>query len=149
MLDLFCKINFGIVFTMKDLIIDLQNASVLLEPLGRICDLLDSSPEIEPTSDPAWIEVSSHVELERVLSDCEVVVASRGVMRTVVGAKLASSAPTTSGPDSPWPVAGAVFVSLKCADFQFIRVTDKKSLEPAKLEYPGGPLITQANPSPI
>jgi hypothetical protein len=28
MLDLFCKINFGIVFTMKDLIIDLEQASV-------------------------------------------------------------------------------------------------------------------------
>ena len=40
------QVNFGIVFTMKDLIIDLEQASVLLEPLGRICDLLDSKCEI-------------------------------------------------------------------------------------------------------
>ena len=39
---------------------------MLLEPLGRICDLLDSSPEIEPGADPAWIDARTGAELEAV-----------------------------------------------------------------------------------
>ena len=70
---------------MKDLIVDLEQASALLEPVGRICDLLDSSPQIEPDADPAWLDIRTPAELSRALAQCETIVAdaARGVKRTV------------------------------------------------------------------
>ena len=137
MLDVFCKINFGIVFTMKDLIVDLEMASVLLEPLGRICDLLDSSPQIEPDSDPAYLDLKSASELTVALAQCETVVAdaSRGIKRTVASDELAL---TLQGDFSncPRPGRGATLVALKCADFRYINVADPTTLKPPMLEYP-------------
>ena len=136
MLDVFCKVNFGIVFTMKDLIMDLEMASVLLEPLGRICDLLDSSPQIEPDSDPAWLEFTTPAELTEALADCSTIVAdaSRGIKRTVTSRALAEK---LQGDFSSHPrPAQATLVALKCEDFRYINVADKAVIEPLRLEYP-------------
>ena len=42
---------------------------LLLQPLGRICDLLDASPAIEPPSEPAYVDARSPAEVGSISRD--------------------------------------------------------------------------------
>lgn len=48
-----------------------QTTTPPLQPLGRICDLLDSTSLIEPSSDPAFVDLACPEDLTALLSLCE------------------------------------------------------------------------------
>jgi len=50
-MDTVFKLNFEVVFNLREIIQKLPKMSKLLLPLGRIADLLESHPKIEPKSD--------------------------------------------------------------------------------------------------
>jgi hypothetical protein len=111
--------------------------AVLLEPLGRICDLLDANPKIEPSSDGAWLWAQTASELGAILDNCETQVvdtACGGVTRTLALEELGAVAANKDAAHNP--AVGAQLVSLKCPDHQFIKVSSTVGIEVARLEYP-------------
>eukprot|EP00618_Florenciella_parvula_P012341 CAMPEP_0119473752 /NCGR_PEP_ID=MMETSP1344-20130328/5260_1 /TAXON_ID=236787 /ORGANISM="Florenciella parvula, Strain CCMP2471" /LENGTH=849 /DNA_ID=CAMNT_0007506925 /DNA_START=1218 /DNA_END=3767 /DNA_ORIENTATION=- len=71
LIDTFCKINFNICFCLREFLEKLPKAAELLQPLGRICDLLDSTSLIEPNSDPAFVDCACPEDLTALLALCE------------------------------------------------------------------------------
>ena len=137
MMDLWAKISFNLNFELQALMNELSEVQQLLEPLGRICDLLDSKPLIEPNpaTDPASIDLNSKGELDRLLGMCEVCwsEASRQ-QRTVATADLAADVPSPA--PTFWPEQGQQLISLTCSDFHFVKVGDAQSIDTARLDYP-------------
>ena len=137
MMDLWAKISFNLNFELQALMNELSEVQQLLEPLGRICDLLDSKPLIEPNpaTDPASIDLNSKGELDRLLGMCEVCwsEASRQ-QRTVASADLAADVPSPA--PSFWPENGQQLISLTCSDFHFVKVGDAQNIDTARLDYP-------------
>ena len=137
MMDLWAKISFNLNFELQALMNELSEVQQLLEPLGRICDLLDSKPLIEPNpaTDPASIDLNSKGELDRLLGMCEVCwsEASRQ-QRTVATADLVADVPSPA--PAFWPEQGQQLISLTCSDFHFVKVGDAQSIDTARLDYP-------------
>ena len=118
----------------------MQQAQQLLEPLGRICDLLDAKPLIEPNpaTDPNSIEIETHEQLSQLLDMCEVKQAETASgwqrKRTVASAQLADAKPDDSL--LFWPEKGQQLVSVMCADYEYVQVCDASSIQTQKFEYP-------------
>lgn len=140
MTDLWCKVSFNLTFGIQALINDLQEAQQLLEPLGRICDLLDAKPMIEPNpaTDPNSIEVKTHEQLSKLLGMCEVKQAESASgwqrNRTVATQKLADAKPDDTPPF--WPDSGQQLVAVTCADYEYIQVLDASTIRVKRLEFP-------------
>lgn len=140
MTDLWCKVSFNLTFGIQALINDLQEAQQLLEPLGRICDLLDAKPLIEPNpaTDPNSIEVKTHEQLSKLLDMCEVKQAESASgwqrKRSIASQELADAKPDDALPF--WPGQGQQLVALTCADYEYIQVLDASTIQVKKLEFP-------------
>jgi len=80
LVDIWAKLSFNICFCLRELIEMIPYAVKLLHPLGRICDLLDAKPQIEPvpsTSDTAAqviVQKDTPAEVSQLLhNDCSVI----------------------------------------------------------------------------
>ena len=49
LIDTWAKLSFNVNFALRQLIEQIPRTRRILEPLGRICDLLEAKPAIEPT----------------------------------------------------------------------------------------------------
>jgi len=71
--DVSFKINFMIVFPARELIEELPKLTKLFVPFGRVCDLLQASPNIEDKEGPFKVVCNSSAELSYILNKCETV----------------------------------------------------------------------------
>jgi hypothetical protein len=75
LVDIWAKLSFSICFSLRELIEMLPHAVKLLHPLGRICDLLDAQPNIEPLASTlnqasqVVVEKANPAELGQLLRD--------------------------------------------------------------------------------
>jgi ABC-type multidrug transport system fused ATPase/permease subunit len=81
-MDTAIKVNFFVVFPTRHVISCLPKLTQALEPLGRICELLNSTPGIENKAGPHKVMVRSAAEFNRLVGACETVQDKRGVWRT-------------------------------------------------------------------
>lgn len=121
------------VVTSQALLSDLQQSQQLLEPVGRICDLLDAKPTIEAKNTSPPIVLHNSSELDQLLSGLEI--KSAGI-RTQAVASAELAADSRGANALFWPSKGQQLVSLTCADYQYVKVTDPSAIVTQKLEYP-------------
>merc|ERR1711908_64239 len=81
--------NFFVVFPTRHAIQLLPRLMQALEPLGRICDLLEAVPGIESHANAGKLAVTNARRLEQVLSSCEKVIDKRGVAQIRLKTTLA------------------------------------------------------------
>ena len=85
LIDNFIKLNFHVNFCLREVLEELPRVSRLLEPMGRICDLLQAESTIEPSSTPAYVDAAGPVQLAAVLERCHTLYDSeRSEQRSVV-----------------------------------------------------------------
>jgi hypothetical protein len=157
LIDSWCKLNFWLCFTLKDLIEDLPRMWKLLHPLGRICDLLRSSPRIEPPTAPLFVDVKDPAELVALLAKCSNTEHKSGKLlvdiRTMAPKDITFDSASSSNPAKQHSVsteggdedatggAGATtkerqLVALRTFDDQHVHVGDKNDVHPTEFEYP-------------
>jgi ABC-type multidrug transport system fused ATPase/permease subunit len=118
LVDTWCKLNFNICFCLRHFIEELPRMGKLLHPLGRICDLLQASPAIEPTGDSAFASAANHAELEAILSKCEDdeatgrMIASTQLETDCAADDATSDTDNTKRKDIAGPAAGAQLIAL-------------------------------------
>ena len=112
LLDIVFRINCHISFPLRDMIDELPLFARLLRPLGRICDLLQANPRIEPGAAPSFVVAASAPELAAVLACCDTT-ATVGDATSVGGA--AGSATCTGGSSSGGGGGGGAFTALRRA----------------------------------
>ena len=132
LIDCFCKLNFNVNFCLQHLLEQLPRMATLLEPMGRICDLLHAAPTIEPCTHPSYVDVRDATDLAHLLAECTLDVdASRngGVPRIRLAgdgrlvarlARDAAAAATAAADATPLPRAGAEIICLSTADHRFV-----------------------------
>jgi ATP-binding cassette subfamily B protein len=49
LIDTWCKLNFNVCFCLREVIEEVPRMSKILEPIGRICELLNARPKLEPS----------------------------------------------------------------------------------------------------
>ena len=163
LIDCFCKLNFNINFCLREICEEVPRIAKLLEPLGRICDLLESSPLIEPGENQAFVDCADTQALDAVLGAC-VTDASAGVgaasltrvavdgglgalcscaQRTADAAAKAasvdggcSSSSSNAAAATTIPARGAQLLHITTADHQHIIVTCKDAIDIAELTFP-------------
>jgi hypothetical protein len=135
LLGVITKINFEMAFPLRSIFDDIPLIEKTLPPLGRICDLLEAVPAIEPRTDPAYVDVANAVQMQKLLSLCETTdKAAAGDTdsgksdRTVLTTSRVSLSFTKSSISDPAPVRNAQLVFLRSADLGYKVVTDKQAL---------------------
>ena len=118
------KINCNLSFPIRDIVEEIPRMGKLLNPLGRICDLLQAKSLIEPPTFPHFIDTKTHDELLGVLDKC-VTTEGRTVLTELV------DVPT----ESP-PAKGAQLVSLNTADHENVTVSLKQAIDFSQLSFP-------------
>lgn len=132
LVDIWVKLNFHINFCFREIVEELPRMSKLFHPLGRICDLLQSKPVIEPHSDPVFEDTQSASELAALLTKCE-------VKRDDVGKRKVWTVLSKSlGKDDSKlaPKIGAQLVAVRTCDHKYIPVTDMAELDLQKMSFP-------------
>uniref|UniRef100_A0A7S4QJ93 ABC transporter n=1 Tax=Alexandrium monilatum TaxID=311494 RepID=A0A7S4QJ93_9DINO len=79
--DISIKLNHWVVFRIMDLIRLSPQVRLALEPLGRLCQLLQSAPKIEESGRLRPLEVASAAELDAVMAKCETAASADGDKR--------------------------------------------------------------------
>ena len=143
LLDAVFKINCNLSFPMREIVEDIPLMGKLLQPLGRICDLLQANPRIEPPTFPARVDAATPDELRAVLAKCEQVsVAGRPEeTRAVLAEPIAAPPPASPGAAAEGaaeqlPVKGAHLIALSTADHEYVKVADAAALDVARLAFP-------------
>jgi ABC-type multidrug transport system fused ATPase/permease subunit len=159
LIDSWIKLNFWLMFHLKDLIEDLPKMWKLLTPLGRICDLLQSSPLIEPPTAPLFVDAKDPAELKNLLAKCDIVEHKSGKLvadiRTMAPSNLVIETAATSfsgkqhsvttegGDDDSTKASGSTattkdrqLVALRSYDDQHLNIADKNDIRLGELEYP-------------
>lgn len=126
LIDCFIKLNFHINFSLRELLEKIPRMARMLEPIGRICDLLKSEPKLEPSVESAsHIDCSTAAELNELLGLCEVSDDAHGDTRThMASGKLSRVA------------LGAQLKHLSTSDHQYLAVQDWHALDLSVLTYP-------------
>jgi ABC-type multidrug transport system fused ATPase/permease subunit len=88
-MDTAIKMNFFVVFPLRHAISLLPRLMQALEPLGRICELLDAVPGIESKAGADKLTVANACRLKQVLASCETVTDKRGAAQTRLSSALA------------------------------------------------------------
>ena len=82
----------------------LPRVARLLEPVGRICELLHATPHIEPPTEPAYHDAATPADLSAILDRCtarameEDWTTGPATARPVVAGQAHGAAPTARGP---------------------------------------------------
>jgi ABC-type multidrug transport system fused ATPase/permease subunit len=124
LIDCFCKLNFNVNFCLREIMEELPRMARLLEPMGRICDLLQARPTIEPPAHPAFVDAANAAELGALLAACNVAVDEKGSTRLTltrddVASRLAADGATAT-PEGAKPAVGSQLVFLSSKDHRLI-----------------------------
>jgi ABC-type multidrug transport system fused ATPase/permease subunit len=138
------KINCNLSFPIRAILEEIPKMGKLLQPLGRICDLLQANPKIEPNEVTAMVEIENASELCELLLRCvsQESVVRVGEKRTVLR-KAKAPRPTDEQEQKQKqkqgcaePTVGAQLLSLRTSDHEFITVTDKDSIDMTAVVFP-------------
>jgi hypothetical protein len=88
-MDTAIKMNFFVVFPTRHAINLLPRLMQALEPLGRICELLEAVPGIESNANTGKLAVTSARQLGQVLASCETLTNESGAMHIRLKTTLA------------------------------------------------------------
>ena len=117
LIDCFCKLNFNVNFCLRESLEQLPRMARLLEPMGRICDLLQAKPTIEPDAHPSYIDVNNAVELAELLDGCKVTKDTKGITRIALTSFAPVMLDTTT---ENAPTIGAQLVYLSSKDHRYV-----------------------------
>ena len=117
LIDCFCKLNFNVNFCLRESLQQLPRMARLLEPMGRICDLLQAKPTIEPDAHPSYIDVNNAVELAELLDGCKVTKDTKGITRIALTSFAPVMLDTTT---ENAPTIGAQLVYLSSKDHRYV-----------------------------
>eukprot|EP00588_Corethron_pennatum_P035179 CAMPEP_0194341186 /NCGR_PEP_ID=MMETSP0171-20130528/88870_1 /TAXON_ID=218684 /ORGANISM="Corethron pennatum, Strain L29A3" /LENGTH=1046 /DNA_ID=CAMNT_0039106431 /DNA_START=89 /DNA_END=3229 /DNA_ORIENTATION=- len=137
LIDSWFKLNFFLGDNLRKIINELPKMSKLLHPLGRICDLLQSSSVIEPPPAPLFADAEDAATLQDVLEKCVI-----SNCKTLAGPKLrlCSGREGHGGEDqleteeeeaarfkssslsSTSPTTSPQLIAVSTADHQYVRV---------------------------
>merc|ERR1719230_1316524 len=149
LLDAVFKINCNLSFPMREIVEDIPLMGKLLQPLGRICDLLRANPQIEPPTYPAFVDAATPAELRAVFAQCEPVRVGGDAadVRMTLAAPLALAAATPTAKKSnaaedaaregtTAPVKGAQLLALSTADHEHVKIADAAAVRVEQLAFP-------------
>jgi len=137
LMDSWFKLNFYLGGNLREMVNELPKMSKLLHPLGRICDLLQSSSVIEPPPAPLFADAEDAATLQDVLEKCVV-----RNCKTLAGPKLrlcsgrkghggedqleteeeAAARFKGSSLSSTSPTTSPQLIAVSTADHQYVRV---------------------------
>ena len=137
LIDNFIKLNFHVNFCLREVLEELPRVSRLLEPMGRICDLLQAKSTIEPSSTPAYVDAAGPVQLAAVLERCHTLYDSeRSEQRSVVSCETLHGLEGSPADATACAERGAQLMRITTSDFRHVAVGDCRALEPATLCFP-------------
>jgi len=139
LIDSWIKLNFWLGNNLREMVNELPKMSKLLHPLGRICDLLQSSSVIEPPHASLFADAEDAAALQKVLEKCA---SSNCNSKTLAGPtlRLCSKGEGHGGADhleteeaaaarfkgsslsSTSPTSAPQLVAVSTADHQYVRV---------------------------
>ena len=125
LIDCFIKLNFHINFSLREVLEKIPRMARMLEPIGRICELLKSEPKLEPSADSgSCVDCATAAELGELMRQCEVFEDSCGESRTRTLGKVGTLA------------HAAQLKHLSTADHQHLAIHDWRALDLSRLTYP-------------
>lgn len=124
-MDTAIKMNFFVVFPTRHAINLLPRLMQALEPLGRICELLEAVPGIESNASQGKLAVTNARQLEQVLASCETVTDKRGSPQTRLKTVLAGHEDIAAGS-----------TLLEVSDAAGNMVSEQRLASPAGVAFP-------------
>jgi ABC-type multidrug transport system fused ATPase/permease subunit len=128
--DITIKLNFWVVMRVTDLLNLFPRAWRALEPLGRICELLRSSPKIEESGTLLPLTLASRGALAAVLGTCESMTDDRSGRTTTV---LREEVVLDGGATAP---RGSVVAGFDCSGEERAMLGKRWLLEQPDLSFP-------------
>lgn len=138
LVDVVFRVNCHLSFPVRELFEMLGEVGKLLQPLGRICDLLLSRPLIEPAPEPAHVDAATPAELRALLASTVPLEAAGGPRAVLAAAGLpaALAKGETPADAAAAPRPGAQLVALRAADHEYVAVRRASDIDAAALAYP-------------
>jgi ABC-type multidrug transport system fused ATPase/permease subunit len=124
-MDTAIKMNFFVVFPTRHAINLLPRLMQALEPLGRICELLDAVPGIESSAGAGKLVITNARHLKQVLASCEKATAKTGAEQTRLKTSLAGHDEIAVGS-----------TLLEVCDAAGNMVTEQRLASPAGVAFP-------------
>lgn len=125
-------------FCLREVLESLPRMARLLEPMGRICDLLQSSPTIEPAACPASATAQNATQLAALLSACTSRCDEKGITRLTLAAEVASLEIAVPTDAARSPSVGAQLVCLSSADHRYLTPSELISWGSGSVNAPTG-----------
>lgn len=121
LIDCFCKLNFNVNFCLREILEQLPRIARLLEPMGRICELLQAVPQIEPPGEPAHVHAADAAHLWTLLGRCSARLDINGAARIrLMGEADGAAAADADGNALARPAIGAELLCLTTADHRHV-----------------------------
>lgn len=138
LIDVWSKLNFDITFRLREAVEQLPRFTQILSPVGRICELLQASPKIEPLAEPTYIDVKTIEDFKCVLAHCETLRRpdDPAGVQTVLRGLPASTDICCASNMELLPAPGAQLTCLKTRSYNFIEVKDPADIAEEQLMFP-------------